>query len=114
MKINLTIQEELNTIFKDVDEWVNVERAEHEFVLTSLAPARLFDLTQFNQIKSIIVKTDQPLSAEITKDSVTSTLSIEGVFVYSPSSIDVSLLESLQLTAINSTDTNVEVFIYGV
>jgi len=114
MKLTVLVQDELNNSLKSVEDWVLAEKSENEFVLTSGSLFRSFDLTQFTEIRSIIVVSDQPVSIAVTKNSVTQTLNSEGTFVFNPSSIDVSLLETVLITSLNATDTSVKVCIYGV
>lgn len=111
-QLQVKITENLVSDFSESLTWTKDELLKTTINLTAEEDYS-FDLTKISNIKLIVVKSNSPFSVSLTKDYITSTITVENMFLLTPQEVDRDLLTDLTISALNLTSDTYTILIYG-
>ena len=112
-ELQIKISDSLSILQSMLFTWTRDEEISQNIKLGSADGAYSVDISNVDNIKAIIVSGDSPCTLTITKNAATDTVSVESLFMLIPSESYRDLLESISITALNSTADNFNILIYG-
>ena len=112
-QLQLKVIDDLSIDLKTEIVWDKSESNKSIFTLTDPTDTYFLDLETINKIKMIVILSNGPFTVSITKDYITNSTTVDGVFLYTPDVLDRGLLDTLEITPHNSTPTVFTLAVYG-
>ena len=109
----IKVVDNLSVLMNKTITWNSQEKLQQTLRLGSSDGPHTIDVSHIDKIKMIAIYSESPFIVGITKDYTLSVLDTQNLFVYTPSVIDRSLIETISITAIDVSIGSIDISVFG-